>query len=255
MADEEPKQLKDIVNEISSKMKSKSGASFEERIEAFKEFHDPKKEYDNHFIAHANEIFIGSGSDVGVYHETYKHLDSKIPEVNGKVSKDVAEDMIEKYVDSFLSKTHKDYDKILAEVEEKGLSKDEVKELKENLFNLYVRDEKGNPIRLKDRERAITDKSKLEAKQYLKSFTDNDSQMYASISIQKATRNLIDEHDIYDLHKHIEPKLEDAKFKPIDNNLTKDVNTLAGDYQTLIKGGDLSKRGYKKLDLDYKEAA
>ena len=248
MADEEPKKLGDIVNEISSKMKSKAGASFEERIEAFKEFHDPKKQYDLHFFGHADEIFMGSGSDVGVYHETYKHLDSKIPEVNGKISKDVAEDVIEKYVDVFLSKTHKNYDKIINEAEEKGLSKDEIKEMKEKLFNLYVRDENGREISLKDRAKAITDKSKLEAKREIEKYNMQDKQIYASLAIQKATQNLIDEHDIYELHKHLEPVLEESKFKPDDHNLTKSANELALDYRTLIKGEDMTKRGYKKIE-------
>lgn len=252
MAEDEPKTLRDVVNEISSKMRSKAGADFDERIEAFKEFHDPKNEYDNHFIEHASSIFMGDGKSQGIYHETYKHLDDKIPEINGKVSKDLAEEMIEKYVDAFLMKEHKNYEKALKQAEEEGLSKDEIKDLKQNLFNLYVTDENGRPVDLKERAKELTEKSKLEAKQNLRSYALKDSQIYASISMNKATQYLINEHDIIDLHNHLKPKFETAGLKSDDHNLTKSARDLALDYQTHIQGGDMNKRGYRKID-DYKE--
>jgi len=254
MAEDKKKKEKNI-DELVSEFEEMRGKPFKERIKKFEELHDEEKAHMARAGLHAEYVVFGKPSDLkgypGAYSEAYKVLDKAVEEDIGKVE-DISKltEILEKYVDTFLEKAMREkFKKHMEAAEKEGLSKEDIRKIKGRLFANYHRDEKGNPIDILDESyvRELKGKRKIDLIQQLKTIAQASKKTYSQFLIGRMTSPLMDEYDITEMHEYITPLFKKAGFEPEEHHLTKAAPELYGAYATLLRGGDISKLGYKRL--------
>jgi len=251
MGKKKTKSVEDIVNATQSKVNK----SFDQKMKAWEGFHDPEKEHALKFSHEADYVVSGKPSDMenypGAYNESYKKLDSTLEGDYDKLKKDEeVESILETYVDHFLKAAMKDkFDEAMEHAQEEGLSDEDIREMKGNLFGLYHVDAKtGRTINPFDKNfiKQFKGKNKLEAIAALKGLAEQSKKMYREHLIDKATDGLITPYDLAKVAKHVGPKIKKAGFEHEDHPLTMSVSDLTSHYDTLLSGGSMAEHGYKK---------
>lgn len=245
------KSIDDVINYFVSH----ENKEFKHRIKAYEEFHHPDNEISERLATHADYVINGKEGDSkykGAFRMADGSLHKKLKNDSDKIKnrKDI-EDILEKYVDTFLESHFNApmFKEKLKEAKARGLSKKDIRKMKSNLFKQYLADKNGKPIDIDVfSDQYINDymgKSKMKIRSELKQLASWNTNGYQGHLFGKATGNLIKQHDEAKMSKYLRPIFERSGLKHKDDLLVKDFRTLSRDYATYLSTGDMSEHGYK----------
>ncbi len=262
---EKKKTIDDVidksVDDIIAYFQSHTGEDFKTRIKKFEEFHNEKHGIASKLSQHAEYVVRGKPSDrdkfPGAYEVAYKKLDDLVKKDTGKLDEKQATSVIEAYVDSFLKAVHSDFDEMMKHAKAEGLSEEEIREMKGQLFAQYHTSQEGtiNPLDAQFIKKNVVGKTKIKTIDMLRGLAQTSQEHYTSRLQSRATTNLLKEEDRLAFAKYIKPKLDKAGFEHDDHPLQKTVQQLGTEYTTLLRGGDMSKHGYRHVEKEEKGKA
>ena len=257
MADEEP-SLEEIVKKgpdaIIEHYRGQAGKGFDDRVKKFKEFHNPENQIPNIIGQKAEDAVIGAqGHDKGAYHaaiETlYKHATHDHFVVDNL---DNLIEIAESYVDAFLSTYlgHDRWHEIQHDIEHAGLSKEDARKFKGNLFSQYTppgrNGRRVNPLDTEFLKNNFLGKKRTEIRTALKEISDITQENFTGYLLGKARRNLITEDDYVELAKHVGHETEHQGYEHTNHPMTHDYDQLLSTLTNMALGQDLRNNGYRK---------
>ncbi|MEK6968723.1 MAG: hypothetical protein AABX51_08945 [Nanoarchaeota archaeon] len=246
--------LEEIVNKgahhVVKHFKGKRDGPFSDRVKMLEQFHSPNYHLPAVFTQHAEDVVMGRGEKIGAYNAAVTKLyslagkDLDVLDDMGKL-----EELAETYVDTFLQYVFgkEDWDSKMKTIQAEGLSKEDIRKLKGNLFLSYQKgDNLINPLD-KNILKQMKGKTRVEIRGLLSNIAERTQTNYINHLGYEATEGLIKDTDLFDLAKYMKEKAKDKGFEHPDHPLTRDYRELVGDLSILTAGGDMAKRGYRPL--------
>ena len=233
-----------------------AGKPFEERAIKFKEFFDPNNNVLLMLGQKAEDAVYGAvGHNKGAFHAGLETLNKYATHDYAVINNiDQMTEISESHVDAFLS-TYLGHDKwheVQHDIEHAGLSKEDSRKFKGNLFSQYTpagRDgRRVNPLDPEFIKNNLLGKKKTEIRAALKEISDITQENFTGYLIGKATRNLITEDDYIDLGKYVAHQTEHEGYEHTNHPMTHDYQALIQTMQQMALGRDLKELGYRKKE-------
>ena len=226
---------------------------FDKRLKAFKEFHDPHKQIPERFLTHSRYVILGHPSRQdefpGVYNVAHKVLDEKAEKDSDTLTEEQVTEVMEAYVDKFLEHAtgvDEPLKEMMEAAKKRGLSDEDLRELKGSMFARYHTEQDGNYLNPLDKGiiKDLTGKTKLDLKTYLSVAADNSLKKYNNL-LSKAARNLlVKEKDFTKLVEVMDEEFKDL-YEHDTDLILKEHHELVRDYSTHLQRKDMSQWEYR----------
>lgn len=248
--------LAKTVNDLISGSHKLKGADFKKRVKYYEDLHNPKKKHLETIQNHAHDVIFGL-KDKGAYHIAQKTNDEQVKKPSDKLNKSHVTKILESYADGILGRVDKNYKKSLEKHKEAGATDEEIRELKNNLLNAYLKDEHGRGLNLLSNEfiKQYVGETKADMVTHIQQLGETSKKMYNIYLTNEATTPLMEETDIFNIHSHTKDKFKKAGLTPKKRQITKSAHQIFQDYATHLRKGDMGQRGYEDTEIKYDKAA
>jgi hypothetical protein len=262
----EPKTVEEIVKHYHGFHHTNEKKSFDDRIKAFENLHDPDNTHIQTIAQHGKYILNGKPTDPktfpGAFNEAYKKVDKYVKEDGDKLEDiDKLADILETLTDTFMKKAHPGYDKALehmkkkAQKEGKKLDKKALRELKGAMLSQqYLLNDEGNGpgdnILSESYLKGLKKKNKLQLIERLEGLSQKLIRGYVGITVTKMQDGWFDDHkDRVSLADYLDPVFKARGWKNDRSGIYRSATQQIQSYKGLMSGDaeTLGNVGYTPL--------